>query len=109
MIPEGFIYTTPGFTDEKIWLFEARGLVPSREFEKDADEVIEVIDVTKDEMDAMVENGTICDAKTICLIHRCRGKHDARPGYRRRSRPRHGACRIRRLHEQHGNPHVFRG
>jgi hypothetical protein len=23
-------------------------------------------------MDAMVESGTICDAKTICLIHRCR-------------------------------------
>ena len=73
MTPKGFIYTTPGFTDEKIWLFEARGLVPSREYEKDADEVIEVIDVTTDELDAMVENGTICDAKTICLIHRCCG------------------------------------
>jgi ADP-ribose pyrophosphatase len=47
MTPKGFIYTAPGFTDEKIWLFEARGLVPSRKFEKDADEVIEVIDVTK--------------------------------------------------------------
>ena len=75
MTSKGFIYTTPGFTDEKIWLFEARGLVPSSEFKKDADEVIEVIDVTKDEMDAMVENGAICDAKTICLIHRC-GRED---------------------------------
>ena len=72
IIPRGFIYTTPGFTDEKIWLFEARDLSLSHEFEKDADEVIEVMDVTQDEMDAMVENGTICDAKTICLIHRCR-------------------------------------
>lgn len=74
-IPKGFIYTTPGFTDEKIWLFEARGLTPSHEYEKDADEVIEVKPVTREETDAMVENGTICDAKTICLLHRCRGEN----------------------------------
>jgi len=72
MTPKGFIYTTPGYTDEKIYLFEARDLVPSHEFGKDADEVIEVRDVTGDEMDAMLRDGTICDAKTICLIHRCR-------------------------------------
>jgi len=72
MIPRGFIYTTPGYTDEKIWLFEARDLTPSDEFEKDADEVIEVMDVTRERTDAMVADGTICDAKTICLIHRCR-------------------------------------
>ena len=69
--PRGFIYTTPGFTDEKIWLFEARDPSPSHEFEKDADEVIEVIDVTRDEITAMIANGTICDAKTICLFQRC--------------------------------------
>jgi ADP-ribose pyrophosphatase len=74
-IPKGFIYTTPGFTDEKIWLFEARDLTPSHEYEKDADEVIEVKPVTRDETSAMVENGTICDAKTICLLHRCRGEN----------------------------------
>jgi len=71
-IPRGFIYTTPGFTDEKIWLFEARGLTPSHEYEKDADEVIEVKPVTREKTDAMVQDGTICDAKTICLLHRCR-------------------------------------
>ncbi len=74
IIPRGFIFTTPGYTDEKIWLFEARDLSPSHEFEKDADEVIEVINVTREEMDAMVADGTICDAKTICLIQRCREK-----------------------------------
>jgi len=72
LVPRGFIYTTPGFTDEKIWLFEARGLTPSDEFQKDADEVIEVKSVTREETDAMVQNGTICDAKTICLLHRFR-------------------------------------
>ncbi len=42
IIPKGFIYTTPGYTDEKIFLFEARGLSPSDEYGKDEDEIIEV-------------------------------------------------------------------
>ncbi|MCX6682449.1 MAG: NUDIX hydrolase [Methanoregula sp.] len=71
--PKGFIYTTPGFTDEKIFLFEARGLFPSHEFKKDEDEVIEVVDVVTGDLNAMICDGTICDAKTICLIHRCLG------------------------------------
>ena len=69
IVPKGFIYTTPGFTDEKIFLFEARGLAPSHEFGKDEDEVIEVVDVATKDLEAMIRDGTICDAKTICLIH----------------------------------------
>jgi ADP-ribose pyrophosphatase len=71
--PKGFIYTTPGFTDEKIFLFEAGDLSPSQEFKKDEDEVIEVVDIAICDLDAMIRDGTICDAKTICLIHRCLG------------------------------------
>jgi ADP-ribose pyrophosphatase len=73
IVQKGFIYTTPGFTDEKIFLFEAHGLAPSDEFRKDDDEVIEVVDVAIRDLDAMICEGTICDAKTICLIHRCLG------------------------------------
>jgi ADP-ribose pyrophosphatase len=73
IVPKGFIYTTPGFTDEKIYLFEARDLIPSQEFCRDDDEVIEVVDVAIHDLDAMIRDGTICDAKTICLIHRCLG------------------------------------
>ena len=72
MIPRGFILTTPGFTDEKIFLFEARDLYPSNEFSKDEDEMIEVFDVATRDLDRMIRDGTIVDAKTICLIHRCR-------------------------------------
>ena len=71
MIPRGFIYTTPGFTDEKIFLFEARDLFPSSEFSKDEDEMIEVFEVALREIDQMIHNGTIVDAKTICLVHSC--------------------------------------
>jgi ADP-ribose pyrophosphatase len=71
--PRGFIITTPGYTDEKIYLFEARGLSPSNEYEKDEDEVIEVRDFPVSDLNGMIRDGTIVDAKTICLIHRCLG------------------------------------
>jgi ADP-ribose pyrophosphatase len=69
----GFIYTTPGFTDEKIFLFEARNLSPSNEFGKDEDEIIEVIDIPVRDLLGMIRDGTIVDAKTFCLIHHCLG------------------------------------
>ena len=56
MIPRGFIYTTPGFTDEKIFLFEARDLYPSSDFEKDEDEIIDVIDVALSEIKTMIQD-----------------------------------------------------
>jgi ADP-ribose pyrophosphatase len=71
--PRGFIYTTPGFTDEKIFLFEARELVPSQQYEKDEDEVIEVIDVPVADLGRMIRDGEIVDGKTICLVQRCLG------------------------------------
>jgi ADP-ribose pyrophosphatase len=73
MLEKGFIYTTPGYTDEKIFLFEARNLSPSQEYGKDEDEVIEVVDLAISDLPAMIRDGTIIDAKTICLIHHCFG------------------------------------
>ena len=71
IIQKGFIYTTPGYTDEKIFLFEARDLSLSREYEKDDDEIIEVVDIATKDLAAMIQEGTIVDAKTICLIYHC--------------------------------------
>ena len=72
-IPRGFIYTTPGFTTEKIHLFEVRGLTPSHEYAKDEDEDIEVVRILSSEVRAMVRDGRIRDAKTIALACRCLG------------------------------------
>jgi ADP-ribose pyrophosphatase len=69
IVPKGFIYTTPGFTDEKIFLYLARDLSPSDEYGKDEDEVIEVVDVALQDIPGMIRDGTICDAKTICLVY----------------------------------------
>ena len=73
LIPQGFIYTTPGFTDEIIWLFEARGLTPSEEFSPDEDEKIEVMKVPIADLAEMIHDGRIVDAKTISLVVRCLG------------------------------------
>jgi ADP-ribose pyrophosphatase len=70
-VERGFIYTTPGFTDERIFLFEAFGLSPSCEYVRDEDEVIEVIKVPLADLPEMVSDGRISDAKTIALIFRC--------------------------------------
>lgn len=71
--PRGFIITTPGYTDEKIFLYEAHDLSPSKEFGKDDDEIIEVLDIPVKDLNRMICDGSITDAKTICLIHRCLG------------------------------------
>lgn len=71
--PRGFIITAPGYTDEKIYLYEARGLEPSDDFSRDEDEIIDVVDVAVGDLPGMIQEGTITDAKTICLICRCLG------------------------------------
>jgi ADP-ribose pyrophosphatase len=73
IVQKGFIYTTPGYTDERIYLFEARNLSPSHEYAKDEDEVIEVVDVATKDLATMIHEGIIVDAKTICLIYHCLG------------------------------------
>ncbi len=71
--PRGFIITTPGYTDEKIFLYEAHGLSRSQKYQKDEDEIIEVRDIPVKDLNQMIRDGTIVDAKTICLIHTCLG------------------------------------
>lgn len=72
-VPKGWIYPSPGYTDERIWLYLAEGLSPSSDYTMDDDEVIEVIRVPIRDLAPMVADGRIVDAKTICLICRCLG------------------------------------
>lgn len=68
--PLGSMLTTPGFCDERIHLFLARGLDPVGH-ERDHDEVIvEVREVPIDEAIAMVRRGEIVDGKTIVGLYR---------------------------------------
>jgi len=71
LVPKGWIYSSPGYTDERIWLYLARDLSPSSAYAMDDDEIIEVIRVPIKDLWPMVADGRIVDAKTICLICRC--------------------------------------
>ena len=65
--PLGPIHTTPGFTDERIWLFVATGLTPSTA-QPDDDEYIEVVRLPRAEALAMCRDGRITDAKTLVAL-----------------------------------------
>ena len=71
LTPLGSIWTTPGFTDERIWIFLARGLTPCAQ-NLDEDESLTVERVPLATAAAMAESGEICDAKSICSLLRAR-------------------------------------
>lgn len=58
------IYTTPGFTDEKIHLFMAAGLTKG-ETRHEADEFLELEPMLLSRALGMIESGEIQDAKTV--------------------------------------------
>jgi ADP-ribose pyrophosphatase len=61
------IFTTPGFTDEKIHLFLATGLTEG-DTKYDHDEFIELIRMPLSQALEMVRSGEITDGKTICTL-----------------------------------------
>jgi len=71
LISRGYLYTTPGFTDERLWLFEARNLTPSNEYGMDDDEIIQPCRFSMNRVKEMIISGEIVDAKTICIFYRC--------------------------------------
>jgi ADP-ribose pyrophosphatase len=72
MVELGWIWTTPGFTDERIFLFAAFDLEPVAH-RHDPDEVIEPVRLSLDEALALVWSGGINDAKSaLALLHAAR-------------------------------------
>lgn len=67
IVPLTSMFTTPGFTDERIHLFLATGLTRG-EARREADEFIEVETVALSKALKMVESGAINDAKTALGI-----------------------------------------
>jgi ADP-ribose pyrophosphatase len=61
------IFTTPGFTDERIRLFLATGLKPGVK-SLDRDEFVETVPIRLSEAVDRIRTGDIVDAKSICGI-----------------------------------------
>jgi len=63
-------YSSVGFSDEFMTLFLATDLQPVQtELPRDKGENLELLTVTKDQAQAMIESGEINDAKTITAIY----------------------------------------
>jgi ADP-ribose pyrophosphatase len=69
LIPMGWIFTTPGFTDEKIWLYVAMGLSVARQDLED-DEVLSVERLPLDRAVELAASGEMRDAKSVCALLR---------------------------------------
>ncbi len=79
LISLGWIWTTPGFTDEKIHLYLARDLRPAQQ-SLETDEVLTVEEVAFPEAVAMARDGRICDGKSVCALLRAAAHLDPSRG-----------------------------
>jgi ADP-ribose pyrophosphatase len=60
-------FTSPGFADERIYLYYTND-VEQEEQALDEDEFVEVTSATRDEVTAMLRDGSIRDAKTLIAL-----------------------------------------
>jgi ADP-ribose pyrophosphatase len=67
LVTLGWIWTTPGFTNEKIWLFVALDLAPSRP-NLQSDEVLTVERLPLAEAVRRAVSGEIVDGKSVCAL-----------------------------------------
>jgi ADP-ribose pyrophosphatase len=68
LVPLGRFYTSPGFTNELMHVFEATDLTPvPRRLEPGED--IEVVLRTREEVEEAIRSGALCDGKTIAAFH----------------------------------------
>ncbi len=80
LLPMGWIWSTPGFSDERIWLYLATGLETTRQT-LEADEVLSVVRLPLDEAVARASRGEITDAKSVCALLRVPGVLPAALGH----------------------------
>jgi ADP-ribose pyrophosphatase len=64
----GFIYTAPGFCDEKIYLYAAKNLTAQTGLTTDEDEAIESFWLTYAELKQALAEGLLTDGKTLALL-----------------------------------------
>lgn len=67
----GYIYTSVGFCDEKLYLYLATDL-EYKQINPDEDEIIECYEYPIKEFYGLIDNGKINDAKTLCALLRAR-------------------------------------
>lgn len=62
-------YSSPGFSNELMYLYHASGLSPVKtKLPQDKDEFLQIEELSSAEIDSAIQNGEICDAKTIMAV-----------------------------------------
>lgn len=61
------LHPAPGYSDERLWIFLARNLHAGKE-KFDADEIVESVRMSQDDLWKRLRNGEITDAKTVAAI-----------------------------------------
>jgi ADP-ribose pyrophosphatase len=69
LTPLGFIWVSPGFTNERIWLFLAQGLTEGKQA-LESDEVLTLERMPLADAVAMAQRGELSDAKSVCGLLR---------------------------------------
>lgn len=67
----GYVYTSPGYSDEKLYLYKAEDLEFTH-YHPDEGEIIQAFEYKYDDVLKMILDGKINDAKTLCAILRAR-------------------------------------
>ncbi len=65
----GFVYTSPGYSDEKLYLYKAENL-HFTQCHPDEGEILQPLEIKIDDAVKMINNGEINDAKTLCAFMR---------------------------------------
>ncbi len=63
----GYVYTSPGYSDEKLYLYKAENLKFTH-CHPDDGEIIQAFEYKYDDVLKMINNGEINDAKTLCAL-----------------------------------------
>lgn len=64
----GSIYTTPGYSSEKLWIYIAKDLSPGNHNREEGEYGMEVFEFTLKEIEEKINKGEIVDGKTISGI-----------------------------------------
>ncbi len=65
----GYVYTSPGYSDEKLYLYKAEDLIYTKQ-NLDEGEILEPLEMSYDEVLKKINDNEIVDAKTLCAILR---------------------------------------
>lgn len=65
----GFVYTSPGYSDEKLYLYKAEDL-EFTQCHPDEGEILEPLELEISDVIKKINNGEINDAKTLCALMR---------------------------------------